>query len=809
MPTLRLAVRTLLRRPGFCAVVVLTLALGIGATSAIFTVVSGVLLRPLPYRAPERLALIWSQWSNFDKTWLSQAEYLDYQRQTTLFEDAAAWTDNSEVAITGGGAAAESVPAMGMTANMLNVVGMSPQLGRTFSAIEDAPNGPAVVMVGYELWQRRWGGDPTLVGRTIDVGGQPSLVVGVLPQAFRFPLEFQSRRTAQIIQPAAIDRSAPVRGSHGYYGVARLKPGVTTAMVTRDLRTLATRWTEEGLYPKDMHFSVFSVSLLDEVSGRVRLALTVLAAAVVLLLLLTCANVANLILMRADSRNREVAVRAALGAGFGDILRLALIESLLLGTAGGLLGLGLAWASVRLLAARAPTMIPRISDVAVDWRVLVFTLLLSLAIGVVFGVVPLARMLRLDLTNALRDGRGQSGGVGQRRGRSLLIVTEMALAVLLLIGAGLTVRSFINLTRIDAGFDERNVLAAHLSIPSSKYSTPELADNFYRDLGAAVRQLPGVRAAGFVRVLPLAEEMGDAGLRIQSKPIPQGQPGRQADWQAVSPGYFEAMKIRLVKGRFFDQRDGRAGQPVIAINQQLAKEYFPGEDPVGELIQVGRDTVWRTVVAVVGDVHQNGLVSATKRGWYIPQEQWAVAYGNPRRSMSLVVKSSGDPHALIAPIERIVRGMDADVPLTRITTMSDVLASATQEQRFTMALMAAFAALALLLAAVGIYGVISYAVGQRTREIGIRLALGAETSTVRMLVLRQGMAPAALGVVVGLGAAFGLTRFLGALLYGVAPVDSVTFAIPPLLLLVVATGSVLIPAVRASRVEPVEALRIE
>ena len=809
MPTLRLAVRTLLRRPGFCAVVVLTLALGIGATSAIFTVVNGVLLRPLPYRAPDRLAMIWSQWNNFDKTWLSPAEYEDYQRQTTLFEDVAAWDDNSEVAITGGGAAAESVPAIEMTANMLSVVGMSPQLGRTFTAIEDAPNGPAVVMIGYDLWQRRWGGDPSLVGRTIEVAGRPTQVVGILPKAFRFPLEFQSRRTAQIIQPAALDRSAPVRGSHGYFGIARLKPGVTSAMVTRDLRSLATRWTEEGLYPKDMHFSVFSIPLLDEVSGHVRLALTVLAAAVILLLLLTCANVANLVLTRAESRSREVAVRAALGAGIGDILRLALTESLLLGTAGGLLGLGLAWTGVRLLAARAPTTIPRIDAVAVDWRVIVFTLTLSLMVGVLFGAVPLARMLRLDLATALRDGRGQSGGSASRRSRSLLVVAEMALAVLLLIGAGLTVRSFVNLTRIDAGFDANNVLAAHISIPASKYATVDAANNFYRDLGAAVRQLPGVRAAGFVRVLPLAEEMGDAGLRIQSKPIPQGQPGRQADWQAVSPGYFEAMKIRLVKGRFFDQRDGRDGPPVIAINQELVKEYFPGEDPIGQGIQVGRDTVWRTVIAVVGDVHQNGLVAAAKRGWYIPQDQWANAWGNPRRSMSLVVRSAGDPRLLAAPIERIVRGMDADLPLTQVTTMASVLASATQEQRFTMALMAAFAVLALVLAAVGIYGVIAYTVSQRTREIGIRLALGAETHAVRMLILRQGMVPAVFGVVIGVVAAFGLTRFLSALLYGVAPVDGVTFALPPVLLLLVATGSVLIPAVRASRVEPVEALRNE
>jgi len=303
--------------------------------------------------------------------------------------------------------------------------------------------------------------------------------------------------------------------------------------------------------------------------------------------------------------------------------------------------------------------------------------------------------------------------------------------------------------------------------------------------------------------------MGDAGLRIQRKPIPAGQPGRQADWQAVSPGYFEAMKIRLVNGRFFDQRDAAAGQPVIIVNQELAKEYFPGENPVGQGIQVGRDTIWRTVVGVVGDVHHNGLFGVPKRGWYLPQEQWASAYGNPRRAMTLVIRTTGDPRATVAPVERIVRGMDADLPLADVTAMTDVLGSATQEQRFTMALMAAFAALALVLAAVGVYGVISYSVSQRTREIGIRLALGADVRGVRALVLRQGMLPAAIGVIGGLVAAAMLTRFLTTLLFGVAPIDGVTFAVIPLLLLLVAAGSVFIPAARASRVEPVEALRAE
>jgi putative ABC transport system permease protein len=809
MSSLRLALRSLLRRPAFCAVVVLTLALGIGATGAIFTVVQAVLLTPLPYRASDRLAMIWSRWSNFDKTWISAAEYADYKRQSALFDDVAAWESGGETAITGDGVAAESVPSVQMTANFLDVVGVAPAAGRGFTALEDVPNGPDVALVGYELWMRRWAGDRALVGRTIDVAGRPTRVVGVLPREFRFPLEFQVRRPAQIVTPMGFDPSAPDRGGHCCYGVARLKAGVTASTVSRELAALAARWTTEGLYPKDMRFTAFAVSLPDEISGKVRVALAVLAAAVALLLLLTCANVANLVLTRADSRSREVAVRAALGAGIGDIIRLSLTESLILGVAGGALGLGFAWGGVRLLVLRAPTTIPRIGELAVDWRVVAFTLALSVGTGVLFGLVPLARVSRLDLADALRDGRGQSGGLGKRRARSALVVAEMALAVLLLIGAGLTIRSFVNLTRINAGFDAGNVFTTRLSLPAAKYATIESANGFYRTLGDAVRQLPGVRAAGFVRLLPLADEMGDSGMRIKGKPLAANEPGRQADWQAVSPGYFEAMKIRLVKGRLFDQRDVAAGQPVIAITEQLAKEYFPGEDPIGQGIQVGRDTVWRTVIAVMGDVHHNGLVAPPKRGFYLPQEQWATAFGLPRRSMTLVVRTAGDPRAVLEPVRAIVHGMDADLPLTQVTTMSDVLAGATQEQRFTMGLMAAFAALALVLASVGIYGVISYSVSQRTREIGIRIALGADARGVRALVMRQGMMPAALGIALGLVSALGVTRFLGTILYGVAPVDAATFTVIPVVLLVVAAGSVLIPAVRAARVEPVEALREE
>ncbi len=809
MSEFRLALRALLRRPAFCAVVVLTLALGIGATSAIFSVVNAVLLKPLPYQSPEQLALIWSRWSNFNKTWISQDEYFDYKRQDKLFQDVGAWTSNGEVTITAPNTEPTSATATGVTANIFSVLGVHPLLGRTFTAAEDAPNGPAAVMLGYQIWRRRWGGDPSIVGQSITVNGAPATVVGILPPAFRFPLEFQQVSSSQLIQPIQFDPGTPSRGSHGNYGVARLRPGVTIDEVTRELGALAVQWktTYPNNYPEQMHFTAFAVSMRDEVSGGVQVALSVVAAAVLLLLLLTCANVANLVLTRADGRNREVAVRSALGAGLGRILRLSLAESLILGVTGGALGLAFAWLGIKMLVARAPTTIPRVAELTIDWRVALFTLLVSIATGILFGLVPVVRARRLDLASALRDGRGQTVGMHQRRGRIALVVAEMALAVLLLIGSALTIRSFINLSRIDPGFDAHNVLTTRIALPGQTYSTPELADGFYRRLGQRIREIPGVQAAGFARVLPLASQMGDAGLRINGKPTPANVPGRSADWQAASPGYFEAMRIRLISGRFFDQRDAIDGQPVIVINQQLAREYFPGENPLGQGIQVGRDTVWRTVVGVVGDVHHNSLLGPAKREYYIPQDQWSVAYGNPRLSMTLVMRTRGDPRAALPAVQRVVHELDPDLALTQVNTLDAVLASATQEQRFTMGVMGLFALLALVLAAVGIYGVMSHSVTQRTREIGIRLALGAEVPSVRRLVLGQGMVPAAIGTGVGLLLAFGLTRFLASLLYGVAPVDAVVFAGIPVLLLLVAAGAVLIPAARASRLDPVEALR--
>jgi putative ABC transport system permease protein len=805
---LRPAVRSLLRRPRFTFGVLLTLALGIGANTAIFSVIEVVLLKPLPYRDPAGLAMIWSRWSNFEKTWLSSREFFGYQQETRLFRDVAVWGTGDDVTLTGD-QGPESVVAAAATHNLLDVLGLSPALGRGISAAEDVPNGPAVALVGYDLWQRRFGGDRKLIGRTILVDGASYAVIGVLPRGFRLPLEFQSRTAAQLITPLGLD-PANTDGNHSYYGVARLQPGITADQVSRELQALTRRWTAEGRYPPGMRFTAFAVSLPEEVGGGFRTALFTLLAAVGLLLLITCANVANLLLTRADGQSREMAVRAALGAGRHRLLRMTLTESLVLALSGGLLGLVLAGIGVRVLAAAAPTSIPRVTELGVDGLVLGFTLGVSVFTGLLFGALPAFRVSQVSLVTSLKEGGRGGDGIGKRRGRAVLVASEMALAVMLVIGAGLMVKSFRNLVSVDPGFDSGSVLTLRLALPQAGYpGTPELV-RFYEELGRDVRQLPGVAAAGFVRVLPLADDIGDAGVMIEGKALPPGESNRSADWQVVTPGYFEAQGMRLVKGRFFDQTDTPDGLQVIAINQTLADQYFPGEDPIGHRIKIGGpDGPWRTIVAVIGDTRHHGLAGPIKREWFVPHNQFANSWGRTRRAMTLVLRTTGDPRALLGPVGQLIHQRDPNLPLAKIATMDEVLASAVEEQRFSTTLMAGFALLALLLATIGVYAVISYSVSQRTREIGIRLALGADGPLVRSLVVRQGMTPVFAGVGLGLLSAAGLSRFIGSLLYGVAPLDPQTFLLIPVLLLSVALGSSVIPAVRATRIDPVEALREE
>lgn len=803
---LRPAFRSLIRRPRFTLGVLLTLALGIGANTAIFSVINAVLIKPLPYKDPAGLALIWSRWSNFEKTWLSDTEYFGYLEQHRLFQDVAIWDTGDDVSLTGD-QGPENVASVSATQNIFDLLGVSPRLGRNFSTTEAAPNGPSVVLVGYDLWQRRYGGDASLLGKTIQIDGVAHTVTGILPRGFRLPLEFQARSAAQLIVPLRVN-PANVDNSHNYYGIARLQPGITGPQLNAELKALTTRWTAEGKYPANMQFSAFSVPISEEVGGGFRTRLLTLLGAVGLLLLITCANVANLMLTRADGQSREMTVRAALGAGRNRLLRMTLTESLILALTGGVLGLGLAQAGVKLLSRAAATSIPRAAELGVDGTVLAFTLFVSLVTGLLFGIMPALRLSQTNLITGLREGGRAGESAAKRRGRSLLVASEMALAVMLVIGAMLLVRSFRNLINVDPGFDPSSTFTVRLSLPQRGY--PETKDlvRFYEEVGNEARQLPGVKAAGFVRLLPLADEMGDAGIAIEGKPTEGAN--RSADWQVVTAGYMEAQGLHLIKGRFIDQTDTPDGVQVIAINQELADEYFPGEDPLGHRVQLGGPTTpWRTIVGIIGNTRHHGLLGPIKREWFVPHSQLANSWGGTRRSMTLVVRTTQDPHLMLDPIRRLIAARDPNLPLSQIATMDEVVAGAVREQRFTTSLMAGFALLALLLAAIGIYAVISYSVSQRTREIGIRLALGANGSLVRRLVVRQGMTPAVLGIGVGLGSAALLSRFLTSLLYGVKPIDPATFLLIPLGLLAVALGASLVPAHRATRVDPISALREE
>lgn len=806
---LRPALRALLRRPRFTLGVLLTLGLGIGATTAIFSVINAALIKPLPYHEPDRLALIWSRWNNFDKTWVADEEYFGYRHESRLFADVGMWDTGDDVSLTGG-QEPETILAVGVTGNLLDLLGITPVVGRSFTPEEDRPGGPAVALVGYALWQRRFGGDPGLVGRTIQLDGMATTVVGILPRNARMPLEFQSITPAQVLRPLGLDPSSTSH-NHNYFAVARLAPRVSATQVTAELRALTARWTAEGKYPAAMQFSAFAVPVKEEVGGSARTALLTLFAAVGLLLLLTCVNVANLLLTRADGLSREMAVRAALGAGRARLLRMTLTESLLLGIGGGILGLLVALAALRAIVATAATSIPRVADLGIDGMVLGFTLAVSLLTGIAFGLVPALRLSRTSLAGSLKEGVKGSDGPGRGRARATLVAAEMALAIMLVVGAVLLVRSFQRLTAIDPGFAPGRALTLRLALPESKYPATGDVVRFYEDLRHRVAALPAVTVAGLVRVLPLADDIGDAGMMIEGKAPPEGAAGWSADWQVVSPGYFQAIGMRLVKGRFFDDHDTPDGLQVIAVNETLVRQYFAeGEDPIGQRIRIGGpDTPWRTIVAVVGDTRHHGLLGPVKREWFVPHAQFANSWGSARRAMTLVVRTSGDPMRLLAPVTRAIADLDPDLPLSHVAAMDEVLAGAVREQRFTATLMAGFAVLALLLSAIGVYAVIAYSVSQRTREIGIRLALGADGRLVRRMVVTQGLRPALLGIVAGLAGAAALSRFLGALLYEVRALDPATFLLVPLALLLVALVSSLLPATRATRVDPALALRTD
>jgi putative ABC transport system permease protein len=806
---LRLGARTLGRSPGFAAIAAITLALGIGANAAIFSVVNAVLLRPLPWHEPDRAVMIWSKWTAFDKTWVASGEVVDYRRRARTLSEVAAWSDG-QVNLSGHGDP-ERVAAGSVTANTFTTLGVAPLIGRTFTGAEDVPGGPRLVLLGHALWSRRYAEDRGIVGRTILINGQPHEVVGIMPPGFVLPTDFQNPEPTGLWMPLQMDPVSADHGNHGLYAAGRLRAGATVRQAADELHGIARAMTNEGLYSPQMQFDTVVLSLADEVVGSVRRAVWLLTGAVAFLLLIACANVANLLLARAEGRRREIAVRTALGASGSRLVRQLLTEGLVLTALATVLGLVLAYAGVRVMAWWNPASVPRLGGVTVDTNVLLLTALVAVATSLIFGLAPAIRALRVDLGDALKDGaQGASSGLARQRFRNALVVVEMALAVVLLVGAGLMLRSLWALQHVDLGLDPSRVLTMRLALPAASYEKPEQVVAFYSALMERVRQLPGVRAAGAVRALPLGSTIGDFGLQVDGYMPPPGT-GAKGDWQIATDGYLEAAGERLDRGRLIARTDLADTMPVALINQEMARLYWSGRDAIGGRFKIGGNPnrPWVTVVGIVANVRHNGIAGGVKEKFYVPHTQWHVSTGFPIRAMTLVMKADQDPRGLSTPIRQLIRSMDPALPVADVRTMDDVVDATLSVPRFTGMLLGVFAGLALALSAIGIYGVLSYVVSRRTREIGIRVAIGARSAQVIRLILGAGLGLAVIGVALGLAAAAWLSRLMTALLHDVTPGDPATFVAVAVALTAVAVLASLIPAWRATRVDPVRALRAE
>jgi putative ABC transport system permease protein len=810
----RFAVRSLRRRGGFTAVAAITLALGIGATTTLFGVVKQVLLTPLPYGNPDGIAVVWSAWKGFDQTWLSYDEWEGWRARIPAFSDIGLWTDGSA---TLDDDAPERIRSANVHANVFPILGVKPEVGRSFTTEEDQPGGPRVVMLSYGLWQRRFGSDPAVVGRDIRISGRAATVVGVMPAGFRLPLDFGANGQAEAWFPLATDAAAegavpgpefPKGGSnHGFYAVARLAPGATAATANAQLRALVAELEQYG-YMANVGFHAYAVPVAEQITGRVRPVLLVVFAAVGLVLLIACANVAGLMLVRGEARRRELAVRVALGAGAFRLTRLLLAESTVLAALGGALGVGLALAGVRAVRASAPAGLPRVGDTTIDGGVLSFALGVAALAAILAGVLPALQARQVAPAGELREGgRGATSGRARLRWRESLVAGEVALAVVLVVAAGLMIQSVRNLLAIDAGFRPDGVITMRLSTPSTWYPDSIRVAGFWDELQRRVASLPGVQAVGAVGGLPLATEMGDWGLRIDgyTPPPNQGAPG---DWQVVTPGYFEALGLTLREGRVFDARDDIGAPLAMVVNQAFVEQYFAGRQALGGRVRVsGSDSseVY-TIVGVVDDVHHNALVGRAKPGFYATLGQYARAPGLTRRSMSLVIRATGDPAMLVAPVRAVLREIDPRLPISEVRTMRDVVYAAVAGPRFAMELLELFGVLALVLAAIGIFGIVSQVVASRAHEFGIRAALGASPRELMALSLRAGVRQALTGLAIGGALALVFARLMTSLLYGVRPADPWTFLGVVLVTGLVAVAASAGPARRAGRTDPARVL---
>jgi putative ABC transport system permease protein len=811
---LRYAVRMLLKHRGFSAVAILTLALGIGANAAIFTVLDGVMLRPLPYPDIDRLLVFIEQTRSGQPMSVSWPDFEDYRDQNTVFEHIGVYR-GAAVNLTGSGDP-DRLNGSLASSGVFKAMGIAPLAGRIFSMAEDQAGTDRVAIISERLWRSHFNADAGIVGRALMLNGQPHTVVGIMPISMRFP----SRLTDVWLPLGLFVRTFPPRGAHpGLQGVAKTKPGVTVGQAIADMDTVARRIEQQ--YPdSSTNLAVRITPYYEQVVQNVRPALLVLVAAVAFVLLIGCANLANLMLAKSEARQREIAIRAALGAARSRIVQQLLAESLVLAAVGGALGALLASWAVKAFVASQPTTVPRLDQLTVDGRVLSFVAAISIATGVLFGLVPALRASAPDLAASLKESIRGSASAAARRFRSALVIAEVALALVLLIGAGLMIRSFGRLMSVDPGFNPERVITIRLTLPDAKYPDRARWTAFHQELLRRVRALPAIDAAGINSAVPLEGGGFDGPVMAEGGELPnRSRPGTQTLFQTSSPEYFRAMGIQVLKGRVFTDRDTADAAAVAVVDESLAQRLFPNADPIGKRIAfefsgdhgaANMQPVWRDVVGVVRHVRHYGMASEPPFVQvYTPYLQLPTYFQQRRPSMALVVRTTLEPQALAATLRREVAAIDRDIPVYGVQTMATYLAQNTEQPRLNVMLLTGFGTLALLLSVIGVYGVLSYSVSQRTQEIGIRMALGATRRDVLTLIVGHGMLLTTVGIAIGLAASYVVTKSMTAMLFQVSPHDPATFAAIAALLTVVALGASALPGLRATRVSPTEALRYE
>lgn len=812
---LRYAVRMLVRNPGFSAAAVLCLALGIGATTAIFSVVNAVLLRQLPYANPARLVRVFSEFPTFPNGglrhfWISPPEYFDLKRDIGAFDAMEGWSSRG-VNLAGASEPVRATAAF-VTGGMLPMLGVAPALGRVLTAEDDKPNAPLTAVLSYGLWQRGYGGDRNVVGRDIHFNGNACTVIGVMPQSFSFPPG--ELNPSELWVPMQLDPVKPGgRGNHFVNVLGRLRAHTSLfqaeAETQRYVRSPAVP-PGAGTHGFDPKFHpIVLAGFQDEIVHNVRRAMLVLLGAVGFVLLIACVNVANLLLARAEARRREIAVRAAIGAGLGKLLQQFIIEGLLLSLTGALFGVLLALGGLRLLVATNAGSIPRVDEVNIDWQVLLFTLAVSIGTGLAFGLAPVIHMRAGKLHDTLKTAAGRTtGAAASGRFRAMLVSAELALALILLIGSGLMVKAFWKLQEVDAGINPSHLVTMTLSLPGTSYKDGTATTGFWQGLSSRVQPLPGVISVATAIGLPPDRPINANDTPIENfVPVPNGPLQNVDYWNIVGPHYFDVMGARLVEGRLLSESDGANAPPVVVVNQALAKTFWPHESAIGHRLKTeyGPDAKWRSIVGVAGDIKNAGIDRPAGTELFVTFSQYPQAL----RLASLIVRTTGDPMSLVSAIRGQIQVMDRALPISQVRSMDEVMSVARSRPRFLTLLLTLFSSLSLILAALGIYGVISYSVAQRTNEIGIRMALGARSGDVLRLVGVTGIRLALVGTAAGAIGAFALTRFLSGLLFGVSSADVTTFAAMAAVLVAVTLLACYIPARRASKVDPLIALRYE